>query len=199
MKKKIPKPNKPYTLEPCNRKHDHRILSLDPGTRNFGAAVVGVIDGRIDVVANSILMNPMLTLVDNYRTQQNIFIEELEEWFSLYKPDAIIAERFMTRGFGGPLIELVSTMNGIITMIRRDIPVKVIAASTWKNQWHRRFDTPLDYMYKVCRTAPHPLDATLIGCYGLEVALQSELKYGPKSIVRMVEATSRLPLKREHK
>jgi hypothetical protein len=195
-KKKIPKPNKPYTLEPCKRKHDCRILSLDPGSRNFGISVVGVKDGVIDVVANSMFTNPITSLVDRHKTQRQVFLDELDLWLNLYKPNAVIAERFQSRGGMGPLIELVSTMNAIIGMRALDLPCKFITAATWKNQWHRRFTTPLDYMYKVCRTAPHPLDATLIGCYGLEVALQRELKYGPRSLVRMVEESSRLPLRR---
>lgn len=193
--KKI-KVNKEYDLHPSKIQHHKRILSLDPGSRNMGIACVGVNDCNIEVIANAIMTSPITSLVDGYKSRRGIFIAEVKRWLHLYKPDAIIMERFQTRGNMGPLIELVSTMNAVVTMIDQDLPCKFITAATWKNSWHRRFDSELDDMYKECLTTPHQLDAILIGCYGLELGLQTQLHYTPKGIIKQAQATSVLPLRR---
>lgn len=197
-KKRKIRPNKEYELLPCKRKHDWRILACDPGTRNFGIACVGVKNGKIDVIASSLLTNPITVLTADHERQRKLFVAELRNWIHLYEPDAYIAERFQTRGNGGPTIELVTAMNTILTVIKRK-PYKYVVASQWKNAFNRRFDDQLKSMYDDCLTTPHQLDAVLIGCYGLELALQTELKYSPESIIEGVEATSCLELKRKRK
>lgn len=197
-KKRKVKVNKEYELLPCTRKHDWRILACDPGTRNFGIACIGVVNGKIDVVANSLLTNPITVLTEGHLAQRARYVAELRRWISIYKPDAFIAERFQTRGNGGPTIELVSTMNALLTAIKKK-PFKYVVASQWKNAFNRRFDDQLKAMYEDCLTTPHQLDASLIGCYGLELALQTELTYSPESIIEMVESTSCLELKRKRK
>lgn len=201
-KKHPPKPNKAYELPALlpGLKLKHKILAFDPGSRNMGISCVGVDHrDRIHVIANSIMQFPIASLVDNYMTNRKAFLTEINRWHTAYEPDLMIAERYQTRGIGGPLIELVGDMNAVIGMSNQSIPFKRITAATWKNAWHRRFTTLLEHMYKLSRTQPHPLDATLIGVFGLELALQRDLKFGPRSMVRQVEATSCLPLKRERK
>lgn len=196
------KPNKPYDLEACTRKHDYRILTCDPGTRNFGIACVGVRGDKIDVIANSMLEHPITQLTNGFMGQRKAFREELIRWFDLYDPDLVIAERFQTRGNGGPTIEVVSTMNALLGAIK-PVPVKYVIAGQWKNAFNKRWAAGdkefLKELYKECLTPPHPLDATLIGVYGLEYALQRELKYKPETIIEMVETTYRLELRRPRK
>lgn len=199
MAKKPRKPNKAYVLSPCKRKHDYRILSADPGTRNYGIACVGVLGDKIDVVANSLLTNPITSLTAEVMAQRDLYSAEIRQWFELYEPRLTIAERFQTRGNGGPTIELVSTMNALFGAVRR-IPYKYIPASQWKVAFNRRWgDDYLKGMYEDCRTTPHQLDSVLIGVYGLEYALRRELKYKPDQIIEMVEATSCLELRRARK
>jgi hypothetical protein len=162
----------------------------------MGIACVGVDGSKVDVIANSIMTHPISSLVDNFRTHRGIFIDEIKRWLDAYSPDAIIMERFQTRGNMGPLIELVSTMNAVVTMIEPDLPCKLITAATWKNAHNRRFTEQLDDMYPICLTAPHQLDATLIGVFGLEAGLRETLSYTPKNIIKQVQATSALPLRR---
>lgn len=199
-KKKVRKPNKEYTLEPCKRKHDYRILTNDPGTRNYGIACVGVKDGKPDVIASALLTNPMTSLTADVMGQRDLFTEEVRQWHKLYSPDLVIAERFQTRGNGGPTIELVSTMNALLGAMRR-IPYKYIPASQWKVPFNRRWGDKefLKGLYADCLTTPHQLDAVLIGIYGLEYAMQNFLRYTPAEIIAMVEATSRMPLRRPRK
>ena len=48
-------------------------------------------------------MFPINTLVD-FKEARHAFVTEFEAWLKLFKPKALIAERFQTRGNGGPLI-----------------------------------------------------------------------------------------------
>ena len=196
-KKKQRKPNKTYVLVPCKRSHDYRILAADPGTRNYGVACVGTKGDKVEVVANSLLTNPITQLTAGYQNQRSLFRNELNQWFDLYDPNIVIAERFQTRGNGGPTIELVSSMNALLGVIRAKLPVKYIPASQWKVAFNRRWgDDYLKGMYEDCLTTPHQLDAVLIGIYGLEYALRRELKYTPAKIIEMVESTSCLELRK---
>ena len=201
-KKKERKPNKEYTLEPCKRKHDYRILTCDPGTKNFGIACVGVKDQKIDVIANAVLTNPMYELTADVMRQRDLFSKEIRQWFKMYNPNLVIAERFQTRGNGGPTIETVSLMLGLLGAFKR-IPYKYVIAGQWKNAFNKRWAEGdkefLKGLYKDCLTTPHQLDATLIGVYGLEYALQTELVYTPSTMIEMVETTSRLELRRPRK
>ena len=198
-KTKNRKPNKTYELVTCKRKHDYRILASDPGTRNYGIACVGVINDKIDVVANSLLTNPITSLTAEVMGQRDLYSAEIRQWFEMYDPNLTIAERFQTRGNGGPTIELVSTMNALLCAVRR-IPYKYIPASQWKVAFNRRWgDDYLKGMYNDCLTTPHQLDSVLIGIYGLEYALRRELKYKPEKIIEMVETTSRLELRKPRK
>lgn len=195
-KKKVRKPNARYELPAKpSKKYKKCVLCLDPGSRNMGISCVGITKkGKAVVLANSILMNPITSLVENLQGQKQAFTDELDQWMLLFRPNGIIIERFQSRGGMGPLIEIISLMLGIILQ-RYKRPVKFITAATWKNAFHRRFDPlELDDMYKVCRTPPHQLDATFIGCYGLDFGLPDGLKYDPQEIMRQVEETSLLPL-----
>lgn len=201
-KKKERKPNKEYELEPCTRKHDYRILTCDPGTKNFGIACVGVKDGKPDVIANAVLTNPMYELTSDVMRQRDLFTKEMRQWFKLYNPNLVIAERFQTRGNGGPTIETVSLMLGLLGAFRK-IPYKYVIAGQWKNAFNKRWAEGdkefLKGLYGDCLTTPHQLDATLIGIYGLEYALQKPLLYKPHQIIEMVETSSRLELRRPRK
>lgn len=201
-KKKVRKPNKEYTLVPCTRKHDYRILACDPGTKNFGIACVGVRDGKVDVIASAVLTHPMYELTADVMRQRELFSKEIRQWFKLYSPNLVIAERFQTRGNGGPTIETVSLMLGLLGAFKR-IPYKYVIAGQWKNAFNKRWANGdkefLKDLYKDCRTTPHQLDASLIGVYGLEYALRVELKYNPNRMIEMVETTSRMELRRPRK
>lgn len=202
-KKKAPKPNKTYKLKKAHTPTVKRLLSLDPGSRNFGISCVGLDSkGRVVVLANSVLTNPITNLVSNVGDSINIFHDEIARWVRMYRPDGFIMERFQSRGGrAGPLIELVSGMTLSVCTEYRHLPCKLITAATWKNKFNRRFrededDKPLDGFYKICRTTPHQLDASLIGVYGLEIGTNTDIDYEPLDIIAQVEAVSALPLRR---
>lgn len=186
------KPNVAYDLLPYSGQTDKRILAFDPGSRNMGIALVAKKGKNLGVIANSVMTNPVndLTMVNAPKQK---FIDEVGRWVDEYKPQGIIAERFQTRGLGGPLIEQVSFMLGLLAG-HFGLPIKLITASTWKNKFQRRFDIDLkEDVYKEIKIQPHQLDACLIGCYGLEFALDQEFVYTPESIIDMAELRSCIP------
>lgn len=194
MAKKKRKANATYDLLPCTlSKFTKRILALDPGSKNTGISVVAMHNNKTQVIANSILTNPLHDLT-KFLEQREIFRKEIDSWIQTYNPNGIIIERFLSRGLLGSLGEIVSIMIGIISE-RYSLPIKLITASTWKNQWNRKFsEYPLDELYKQCKITPHQLDAILIGRFGLELGLKIELKDIIPDIIKQSEQTSLIPL-----
>ena len=174
----------------------------------MGISVVGVSKAKPVVLANAVMMNPINTLVD-FKVARELFLREIAAWVALFQPQGIIAERFQTRGNGGPLIEYVSVMLGLLAGRYYPLTTKLITASTWKNDFNRRFAEVLakDYpdaekadlkaIYPTLTMTPHAFDSGLIGVYGLEVGLGKRLNYTPKSIVHQAEKASLMPPKEE--
>jgi hypothetical protein len=197
-KKKIKKPNKPYDFEGVKPKKwvaDKFVLGMDPGSRNFGISLVGIHKGKIKVFANSVLMHPVDTLVEFGQAKEK-FLAEIATWMALVPVNGMVAERFQTRGNGGPLIEQVSVMLGLLAGTYPQIPIKLTIASAWKNKFNKRFDCDLKEIYPEVAVQPHQLDATLIGVFGLEAGLNTNLEYTPDDIIEQVEATSLLEHRR---
>lgn len=192
-KSKNRKPNEEYRLKRPKNTTVKRILALDPGTTNMGISLVGVDkDLNVEVLANAVMTHPIHELAVNYKTGFNLFMIEIDRWVQMFEPDAIVLERFMTRGGGsmGQTIECIGIMIGALSA-KYDLPIKLLSAATWKNAYHRKFlGEDLKKTYKICCTAPHQLDATLIGCYAIGLALQADVHYTPESIVHMAEQTS---------
>lgn len=172
---------------------DKIILGCDPGSRNFGIALVGVKRGKPKIYANAVMSRPLNSLL-NFNEQRETYKAEIKEWLGAGDVNAIVAERFQTRGNGGPLIELVSFMLGILD--RYDLPMKMIVASQWKNEFKRRFDEDLKDLYDEVLVQPHQLDAALIGIYGLEQGLQTKFDYDYEQIFKQVEKTSLIGLRK---
>lgn len=194
MKKKNRKPNAEYTLPVVKLKSmTKRVLALDPGSKNMGISVVAMNKNReLRVVANSIVTSPIYDLT-KFSTQREMFLAEMDRWFDLYKPNAIVAERFQTRGLLGPLVEIVSVMLGLLAG-RYNVPIKLITAATWKNDFNRRFPYQLDDLYKKARVTPHQLDSCLIGAFGLELGTQSSIDYDPVKFMHSAESSACLRL-----
>ena len=203
-KKKVVKPNQEYELPATCTFKGLRILALDPGSKNMGISVVGVKNWKPVVLANSVMTKPINTLVD-FKLSRESFLAEIDRWVKVFRPQAIIAERFQTRGNGGPLIEFVSVMLGLLGGRYYPLPTKLITASTWKNSFNRRFQPELERMYPDAekldlkliypdlKMTPHAFDSSLIGIYGLEFGLRHKLIYTPRGIMRAAEQASLIP------
>jgi len=189
-KKRKPKPRKireyliPDRLTP---KPSKLILGCDPGSKNFGIALVGLVNGKPHCYANAVLNFPIDTLLEFNRASDE-YLAEMDQWVAK-DPDAIVAERFQTRGNGGPLIEQVSVMIGLLQQY--GLPMKLTIASAWKNAVRRQFGLDLrEDVYGRISVEPHQLDAALIGVYGLEQGTGLKLDYDFEAFVRNVEKTS---------
>lgn len=159
------------------RKTFLRILSDDPGSKNYGRSVVLVSKGKKDrlrfKVKDVYLAEGMIQkLMGNVEDTIMDYMGTICQFEAEFGPfDLYCAERFMSRGrFGGNLGELVSSML-TVNVIALECKVKtLIAAVTWKGPFKKLWD--LDQLYKMIRPAePHVLDATLIGIYAAHIHL----------------------------
>jgi Holliday junction resolvasome RuvABC endonuclease subunit len=146
-----------------------RILSLDPGTTNFG---YGVLDVRHKDSQTSfrVLENGKCPFTVKTLKTAKVMGDEMalyELWLgdlvARYAPDAVAAERFMTRGINGPTVECVNIMIGI-TLSLMGKPFKIMPAATWKNAVTRQ-GVDLKEQYKKTMVTPHQVDACMIGLY----------------------------------
>ena len=150
-----------------------RIFAHDPGSRNYGYAIVeGILVGqrlKFRILENGLCPSTMNNLKDHkIRQQQRLcYLEWVKRMAQKYEVKAMFAERYMTRGIKGPTIESVNMMLGLMQSLL--LPDRYIPAAVWKNAVTRQ-GIDLKQEYKYCKTAPHQLDAVLIGIWGLHQA-----------------------------
>ncbi len=90
-KKKKHKPNATYELpKNPNWVADKFILGHDPGSRNYGLALVGLQGESVKVFANTVLMTPVDNLV-NFNAARENYLNEIASWVKLQKPNGMIA------------------------------------------------------------------------------------------------------------
>jgi hypothetical protein len=167
-----------------------RVFSMDPGSTNYGMAVVEATpEGGVRIVANSLCANPVYDLTQ-FNDQRKAYIAEIDTWVELYKPKGLVAERFLSRGLQGSLGEYVSCMIGFTAQEYDHLSFLAPMAATWKVPLQRRFGFDLKELYKQCGTTPHQLDACFIGIYALEQGLGRKLDYDPVNIAIQAENTS---------
>jgi hypothetical protein len=198
MAKKKQKPNATYDLPASIPQCDLVVLGMDPGSRNHGISLVGLQGDKVLVLANSVMTEPLNTLVE-FNKAKGAYLAEIARWVKLGKPNAFAAERFQTRGNSGPLIEFVSCMLGLVAGTYPKVPFKLTIASSWKNKVQKRFDVDLKEVYTETLVQPHQLDAALIGIYGLEQGLKRDLDYSLEDIITQAEATSLIDLRNRRK
>lgn len=137
------------------------IAAFDPGSRNFGYAIVDM--KKLTVVENSMNRRTVNTLVHKIdKEQKQKYVDFLLE-LKARGCEALIAERFQTRGNGGPLIEQISFMLGVASMI---FPrYRLVIASQWKTAYKRNgFD--IESFYEELKPIEtHQIDASLIGLW----------------------------------
>lgn len=171
------------------------ILAFDPGSVNMGISLVEISkNGTPRVIANATMMHPIHD-IPKFMSQQREFVQEVQTWIKQFQPRAIVAERFQSRGLRGATVECVSMMLGILSTF--GLPTLFITASTWKNQYQKRFGVNLREVYKEIDTTPHQLDASLIGCFGLEIALKTKLEIQLDQIISNVKSTALNGVKRK--
>lgn len=145
---------------------EYTILGLDPGSTNFGYAVIKVSVGKrfqYKVLENGKLTCQLRSLKGDVMPSINLFKAEVRKILRRHKPTHLIAERFMTRGIKGATIEYISVMLGVLTQLGIK-NIKFITAAQWKNRWNRHYK--LDDFYKQVCIEDHQVDATNIALYG---------------------------------
>lgn len=152
------------------------LLSADPGTANFGFAVVTVPNPRLGsslsrfkVLQFGRIHTTVRSLKDNYRQQCDAHYDALDSLRVQFGAHAFIAERFQSRRMGGTTIECVNVMLGVGASVFRGKPVKVLPASQWKNA-AAKAEFWFDDLYEELKpfgVTPHAIDAVCIALYGL--------------------------------
>lgn len=185
------------TLHAMSVKHEAKpmvILSVDPGSKNYAWSVVRIeAPAKFKLLEVGMLSNPITNLASvNFEREVAAFSDEIENLCLKHHVTHFAGERFMTRGFGGDQIELVSFMHGIVMAIMhsgRDKRKKLnhnllLTAAEWKNSVNKNV-LVLDEAYE--HITPHILDSACIGAYAYYRLLGvPPFSFGKKNVTRML-------------
>ena len=169
------------------------ILSLDPGTKNYGYSVIEFDSSpRIRLKKAGRLFSTVYRLNQNLMVQIAEYSAAIHRLIDEHSVRLIIAERYMSRRMGGTTIECVNAMLGVIMEIceSRGVRLKLIPASQWKNEVERQTEGLLPSLYqegKANKITPHTIDAVMIGLYGRSAALGVKAFQGVRAD-RLVQA-----------
>lgn len=189
--------NLKYTLPAAPEATDEQItiLGIDPGSSNQGISCIrfNKKKQRFRVLANATMTYPLNDLRGKeFQNRLHLCINEIDHWVQHFGVQVIIAERFQSRGLKGATGEYVACMLGALAY--KYPVVRVIPASQWKNAYQRLYEVDLKDMYKVVRTVPHQLDATLIARHG--AVMGSGNKEIPANPERLIDRVNRASLHR---
>lgn len=160
------------------------VMGCDGGTLNFGVSVIEI--GNCIRPVYSTLLTATINNATNkesvtkwrkdvgmavppFDESSRIFQENIRNIVQKFPPDFVTAERFQTRGFGGPTIEHISLMNAFIFAETGSARRVLIPAAEWKarvNAWY-----PLESIYMEATEiglTHHHVDSSLIGLYGAQ-------------------------------
>lgn len=175
-----------------------RSLGIDLGVPNTAMTLLKVtvpVSTKIKVVKSSMMVSPISNLTDKpqkkfkkikrkktlmgvlapFHEQLEIFSDEAYRVIADNNPDAVMAERFLGRGFtaGGALAEAISMMNMTFMMTAKRFRARhtLCTSALWKNQFRRTIEPAftLQDMYadaKALGIVPHLIDSCLIALFG---------------------------------
>lgn len=158
-----------------NPKESHTILSMDPGTGNFGFTVftAKLVNDKIrfNVQGTGLVANTIKELKVHLQKQNRYFLDEMQEVIDEYGPFSLMtAERYQTRGIKGTTIECINVMLGGL-LYMADTDFRLYPAVSWKAAAKKCFD--LEELYEETKgqnKTPHELDSFLIGIYRFSLA-----------------------------
>lgn len=151
------------------------ILALDPGTNNYGYAVISAQPNKRPRVMRSGRIHTTVRFLNRGLLQQTReHSGVLQDLMETYAVTHVIAERYMSRRMGGTTIEAVNLMIGVIAQlcVARGLHLICIPASQWKNEINRNTPGFLEEEYRegrAHRITAHTIDASMIGLYGIGV------------------------------
>ncbi len=153
-----------------------RVISFDPGTKNFAFAITehrlfkGVLQSR--TIDNGLLEFSPLSM---NQKDLEVIPDLSKELYELLDDDldGVVIERFMTRGHGiyGGIGEVSNLVIGILfqlSLTLKRLSPTLLTSSQWKTAYNtvRKVNkTTLEKDYMVCRVTPHQWDAVLMGVY----------------------------------
>lgn len=155
------------------KKKTYHILACDPGSKDFGIAILEVKSGKITPIKvgkldtgkhTVVSMDDLKQQFDNYRKGLDLFCGDIS-------PDLVVIERFIARGVvKGALGERISFMIALTIdkYATKDVQVFSVLSCSWKNSANKKLGFILKEAYKKARDRgieTHELDATLLGVY----------------------------------
>lgn len=143
-----------------------RILSLDPGTVNFGWSVIDATKTP-RIIKCGMLRSPIKELTHDLHTDVANYTNEIAWLIAKSKAEVLVCERYSTR-IRGTTNEAVNIQIGVA--LREFLSIGgntwLYMPMTWKAAAKKWLDGTIDPLYKECRPVPnHPTDASLIGVY----------------------------------
>lgn len=147
------------------------LLAIDPGTVNFGYAVLKIQDCKITLlrcgmVHSKYLISEANTVVMRPKFQK--FTRMFAHLLQVSTADCLVFERFIIqrRGLTG---ECVNQQIGAMVLTAGDIPSTQVMAATWKARMKKLRGQDLTAAYKKLKPIPaHPIDAVFQGLFCIE-------------------------------
>lgn len=143
-----------------------RILGLDPGTENFGLALVHFKGATADVKKVCMVKAKIKELKDwkLLQLEAGAHRHEIQRHVRSAKPHHIVVERYIPRQ-RGLTNESVNYMIGHIVFraCKTDMQVMLVMAASWKNKMNSIFD--ITALYKLAGVKDHMCDAVLMALY----------------------------------
>lgn len=176
------------------------VLAQDPGSRNYAISVIqgAVVRGKLKIkIRESFLLQTLVQQLKDPKLlnkESNAYKKSLRGLLKAHKPNALVFERFMTRGIKGATIEYVSAMLGLFKGLT-PMQVHAIPAVTWKSQV-KKWGIDLESIYAGTKTTPHQIDATLMGVWLLVKLLQPKVvQINKRRLLKAIEKTDKMPPK----
>lgn len=162
------------------------ILAVDPGSKNFGYAIVQWRDdGKYRVTESGMVKNTVRDLKGNIDDPINAFRAEVEGIIVQHDITVMVAERFVSRGLLGSQSEYVNIMLGTCFQIPQIQNRQLIIPATWKNAFKKFYSLDDFYKERPRGTTKHEIDSSLIGIYHVNKNIFGSVPYdGFESVKR---------------
>lgn len=180
-------------------KSSERILSCDPGVKNFAISIVDY--GSQVKWVNSFMVSAPITGMgaDALGAKADEFADYFEGLINLYRPNKIAIETFMQRSFRSNQASPINFMIGIIYALCRKYKIEfhVLMASQWKKELKKQVavvDSFYDLTYPVKQRLPnHIIDSIFIGTYHSSNQYKSQSKLAWVKMLEQVKTKVEIP------
>ena len=145
--------------------HKRFVIGCDPGKINFAVAII---DKNKRLVHAQMFKNTIQSMAANKAHQRGLFFDDMQRLILGWNPKTVICEEFQARGFATHLSEIVNIMIGMTLAIchHHRFDEVAVTASTWKNNFNKRWSLDRLYAYaKKRKVPPHIVDAMCLAIY----------------------------------